>query len=79
LKQDCPVCMYDMFSSRDTAAFLKCGHAMHNKCFKQYIKSNNTTCPFCSKSFIDDAEYSKVVEEAIASTPMPEEYKDKKV
>lgn len=40
LKQSCPICMYDMHSSRDAAHFLKCGHALHSKCFQQLAQSS---------------------------------------
>jgi RING finger and CHY zinc finger domain-containing protein 1 len=32
-KQDCPVCMEDMSTSRMAGMILRCGHAMHAKCF----------------------------------------------
>lgn len=35
---DCPICMEDMFKSRDQSVFLNCGHAMHQKCFKELAK-----------------------------------------
>ena len=34
LKDDCAVCLENLFQSRDPAVELKCGiHMMHSKCF----------------------------------------------
>ena len=30
LKQDCPICMVDLHTSRAPLQFLKCGHALHS-------------------------------------------------
>lgn len=39
LKDDCVVCMEDMFTSRSTSTQLKCGHYIHSKCFYSYSKT----------------------------------------
>ena len=53
LKQDCAVCMENMHNSTLKIDILKCGHAMHSNCFKQYWQSNQIACPLCKKSIID--------------------------
>lgn len=45
----CPCCMEDMFSSREPAYFMKCGHAMHDACYQKYIESH-FRCPLCQKT-----------------------------
>ena len=56
LKQDCPICLNDLDTSRDPPMFLKCDHNMHFKCYKGYIKTN-VACPLCKKSIVDMAVY----------------------
>ena len=60
LKQDCVVCMDDMQNSTNSATFLKCGHAMHSKCYSTYMKANNIACPLCKKSLYDPKYLEKI-------------------
>ncbi|CDW77578.1 UNKNOWN [Stylonychia lemnae] len=78
LNNDCAVCMEDLFSSRDPSVFLRCGHSLHSKCYSTYIR-RNIMCPICRKSIIDPKAFEAQMDMEIASTPMPEEYKDTKI
>lgn len=56
MQGDCPFCMESMFESRDGVVFLRCGHAMHGKCFEAYAQQK-FTCPICWKSVTDMSAY----------------------
>jgi hypothetical protein len=45
--------MTDMQNSINASTFLRCGHAMHHKCYNEYLKNNNIACPTCKKSVCD--------------------------
>ena len=79
---DCPVCMEFMFDSRDPSVAMRCGHVIHIKCQEQLLKKGIYKCPLCSKSMVSRKQmmpYFRAIDEAIASTEMPEEYRNKKV
>ena len=79
---DCPVCMEFMFSSREPSVALRCGHVIHLKCQEQLLERGVYKCPLCSKSFLTRKQmkgYFRVIDEAIASTEMPEEYRNKRI
>lgn len=79
IEGDCPVCCLKLFDTPDqTITNLKCGHWMHTLCFRNYVK-HNYICPLCSKSLIDNSQMNAYMDQKIAATPMPEEYKDKMV
>ena len=50
-KNDCPVCREDMFSSRQPAQDLPCGHAIHSHCFRK-LASFDYRCPICKKTVL---------------------------
>ena len=79
---DCPVCMEFMFDSRDPSVAMRCGHVIHAKCQEQLLKKGIYKCPLCSKSMVSREQmmpYFRAIDQAIASTEMPEEYRNKKV
>ena len=49
-RQNCPVCMEDIHTSRDSAHISDCGHLMHSKCFKMYLRKGQYRCPICGVS-----------------------------
>jgi RING finger/CHY zinc finger protein 1 len=69
---DCPICMEDMFKSREQSVFLNCGHAMHQKCFKELAR-HKYQCPLCFKSFCNMSQQHKQLDSEIESMPMPAE------
>jgi RING finger/CHY zinc finger protein 1 len=78
LNNNCPFCLDDMFSSRDAAVSLKCGHYMHSECHKTFIETPRNgiiKCPVCNKSCFDMTKYWEYLDNEILNTPMPEETK----
>lgn len=66
-QQDCPICLTDMHSSIFSSVIVKCGHSIHQKCLKEYIKTNYA-CPICKKSLIDQAENEEFFDQQLAET-----------
>ena len=58
--------------------FLQCGHTLHKKCFKELSK-HKYQCPLCFKSFCDMWVHDRQLDSEIENTPMPEEFRDKKI
>ncbi|KAF0985025.1 hypothetical protein FDP41_000064 [Naegleria fowleri] len=80
MQSHCPICMEDLFSSRESVHLLKCGHPMHWKCFRNALKSRIYNCPLCQKYMVEISEEStRIIDEEIANTPLPKELQDKKV
>jgi RING finger/CHY zinc finger protein 1 len=52
LRNDCCICLDNIFLSRETVTILPCGHAIHGECFNSSIKQNKYTCPLCRKIMI---------------------------
>ena len=65
-----------MHDSRNAAQFLRCGHAMHTRCFNEF-RLTSIACPLCRKSIMDPTLFEAHFDMQIAMTPMPEEYRDK--
>lgn len=78
MKANCPICHTDMFTSRDAPTMMECGHAIHSKCYKQYLNTNHYTCPICKKSLIDMTENWQFLDQLIANQPMPPEFANSK-
>lgn len=76
LKSDCAVCQEDMFTSRESVIPIKCGHFIHGSCLKDMMNHHRYTCPVCRKSIADFSDYYEELNQEVAETPMPEEYKD---
>ena len=78
LHNNCPVCTYDLFTSRDSAYQLPCGHYLHSSCYKELISQPNIPrCPCCNKSCLDLSEYWEYLTNAIKEHPLPDELKKK--
>ena len=52
LRNDCCICLDNIFLSRETVVVLPCGHAIHGTCFNSSVKQNKYTCPLCRKIMI---------------------------
>ena len=52
IKYDCPVCLDDLQNSIYQTCIIRCGHAMHTKCFESYLK-HEINCPLCKKSLYE--------------------------
>jgi RING finger/CHY zinc finger protein 1 len=72
----CPVCLEDLHSSVKNVYVPNCGHILHSDCMKNMLKSGNYACPICCQSMTDLSSYWSELDEEIAATPMPDEYKD---
>lgn len=51
---------------------------MHRGCFKELSK-HKYQCPLCFKSFCDMTVHDRQLDNEIENTPMPDEFRDKKV
>uniref|UniRef100_H2Z9L1 RING finger and CHY zinc finger domain-containing protein 1 n=1 Tax=Ciona savignyi TaxID=51511 RepID=H2Z9L1_CIOSA len=76
---NCPVCMEDIHTSRDTAHIPTCGHLIHSLCYKRLLRMGDYRCPICGVSTVAMNSTWEMMDEEIASTPMPPEYADHKV
>lgn len=58
LKQDCAICLEDMFTSRRSSHILRCGHCMHVDCLSIHL-AKSFQCPLCKKSVVNPKEFEK--------------------
>ncbi|XP_042579082.1 uncharacterized protein LOC109084909 isoform X1 [Cyprinus carpio] len=75
-RQNCPVCMEDIHTSRIGAHVLPCGHLLHKTCFEDMFKTGAYRCPLCMHSAFNMKEFWEERDKEIAQTPMPSEYQD---
>lgn len=75
IKQEvCPVCLETMYDSVDPSINLLCKHMIHRKCFLELIKTSYK-CPLCSASMFDLTHFNEEMDEEVAETPMPPEFR----
>ncbi|KAI5666419.1 hypothetical protein M9H77_16272 [Catharanthus roseus] len=79
MHHNCPVCFEFLFDTMKDITVLPCGHTIHLDCVKEMERHNRYSCPVCSKSICDLSNLWKKIDQEVASTPMPEMYKDKMV
>jgi RING finger/CHY zinc finger protein 1 len=82
LKQECPVCLENLFISTKSSIILKCSHTMHVDCYESYIKSGSLNCPLCRKSIIIkefEQIYNERLDAEIEATPIPIEITGNKI
>lgn len=51
-RNDCCICLDNIFLSREPTSFLPCGHVIHTSCLSSSLKQNKYTCPLCRKMMI---------------------------
>jgi len=51
-RNDCCICLDNIFLSREPTSFLPCGHVIHSSCLNSSLKQNKYTCPLCRKMMI---------------------------
>ncbi len=73
-KCDCPICGEYLFTSAGTVVFMRCGHSIHDSCFKEWCRASYK-CPICSKSVVNMESQFRNLDRQIAAQPMPEEYR----
>nr|XP_023493726.1 RING finger and CHY zinc finger domain-containing protein 1 isoform X3 [Equus caballus] len=65
-RQNCPICLEDIHTSRVVAHVLPCGHLLHR----------GYRCPLCMHSALDMTRYWRQLDDEVAQTPMPSEYQN---
>ncbi|XP_047446813.1 RING finger and CHY zinc finger domain-containing protein 1 isoform X2 [Mugil cephalus] len=73
-RQNCPVCMEDIHTSRIGAHVLPCGHLLHKTCFGDMVRTGAYRCPLCMHSAWDMKDHWEQMDEEIVLSPMPAEY-----
>ncbi|KAK4818330.1 hypothetical protein QYF61_011086 [Mycteria americana] len=71
-RQDCPICLEDIHTSRVGAHVLPCGHLLHRTCYEDMLKEGYR-CPLCMHSALDMTRYWRHLDDKVAQTPMPPE------
>ncbi|KAH6818878.1 CHY-type/CTCHY-type/RING-type Zinc finger protein [Perilla frutescens var. frutescens] len=79
MHHNCAVCFEFLFDSMKNITVLPCGHTIHLECVREMELHRRYSCPVCSKSICDMSNVWRKLDEEIASTPMPEMYKNKMV
>lgn len=74
-RQNCPICLEDIHTSRVVAHVLPCGHLLHRTCYEEMLKEGYR-CPLCMHSALDMSRYWRQLDDEIAQTPMPSEYQN---
>ncbi|XP_074591275.1 E3 ubiquitin-protein ligase MIEL1-like [Curcuma longa] len=77
MRHNCPICYEYLFDSLKETRVLKCGHTLHMDCCNEMLTHNKYSCPVCSKSVCDMSKYWRKLDEEIAITIMPDEYRYK--
>ncbi|XP_029573442.1 RING finger and CHY zinc finger domain-containing protein 1 isoform X2 [Salmo trutta] len=75
-RQNCPVCMEDMHTSRIGAHVLPCGHLLHKTCFDDMVRTGAYRCPLCMHSAWNMEDSWEQMDKDMAQSPMPTEYQD---
>ena len=79
-KTNCPVCNEFMFDSyRQAITILKCGHTLHEECFRGLIENKEYRCPICKKSSIDMRENWKAKDQMASLELIPQFYMKKRL
>ena len=74
-KCDCPICGEYLFTSSSAIVFMRCGHSIHESCFKDWCRASYK-CPMCSKSVINMESQFRSLDRQVESQPMPAEYQN---
>lgn len=75
-RTNCPICLEDIHTSRIPSHIPSCGHLIHRTCFNSFIHRGHYACPVCQRSMMPMESYWRILDEEIASTPMPVEYQN---
>nr|XP_020445946.1 RING finger and CHY zinc finger domain-containing protein 1 [Monopterus albus]XP_020445947.1 RING finger and CHY zinc finger domain-containing protein 1 [Monopterus albus] len=73
-RQNCPVCMEDIHTSRIGACVLPCGHLLHKTCFDDMVRRGVYRCPLCMHSARNMEDEWDQMDIEITESPMPTEY-----
>ena len=76
-EQNCPICLKDIWGAfNDPPQILNCGHSVHTSCFLKSLESQNYFCSLCKKSMIDLTNYWSLIDNALSTQEMPEEFQN---
>jgi len=50
MKQECAICLNDIFNCRNSSLILKCGHMFHSKCINLCLLYKKSKCPLCRQN-----------------------------
>ncbi|XP_039606786.1 RING finger and CHY zinc finger domain-containing protein 1 [Polypterus senegalus] len=75
-RQNCPVCMEDIHTSRIGAQVLSCGHLLHKTCYEDLAKYKEYRCPLCKHSAWNMENCWEEMDKEISQTPMPSEFQN---
>lgn len=75
-KNNCGICMEEIFDSIKKTTALKCGHVLHIDCLNNYTK-NDYKCPICKKSIYENMNpIWENIKNFNDLNPTPDEYKN---
>ncbi|KFU91235.1 RING finger and CHY zinc finger domain-containing protein 1, partial [Chaetura pelagica] len=77
-RQECPICLEDIHTSRVAAHVLPCGHLLHRTCYEDLLNVGYR-CPLCMRSAVDMRQSWQQLDEEVARTPMPPEHHNRLV
>jgi len=67
---DCVICGDGLFNNVMASSLMKCGHAMHMECLKEYIQ-HDYKCPICKKSIHDMTNVWDRIRSQLQDNPTP--------
>jgi len=80
MRQNCPVCLQDLFQSTVQVTILHCGHTIHQDCLRELQMSfaglQSLRCPICSVSLYKYEDLWAEMDRQVAETLMPPEYQN---
>ncbi|XP_028112813.1 E3 ubiquitin-protein ligase RZFP34-like [Camellia sinensis] len=79
MHHNCPFCFEYLFETTKDITVLPYGHTIHLQCVKEMEQHLQYSCPVCSKSYCDMSQVWQRLDHEVASTPMPQLYKNKMV
>lgn len=83
MRQNCPVCLQDLFQSTLQVTILQCGHTIHQDCLRELQLScaglQSLRCPICNVSLYKYEDLWAEMDRQVAETPMPAEYQQTRI
>ena len=74
MEDKCPICLEMLFDYKYNVRIMNCNHMIHQKCYKQYIQTIQSTkipsCPICKKSTINPNMYTETFDQKIKDHPL---------
>lgn len=70
---NCPICEEYLFTSSSKVVFMKCGHLIHESCYKNLIQ-HGYKCPLCKKTIVNMDTQFRILNQEILQQPLPLPY-----